>query len=65
MPIRFEQVSKEDYIKILLMLHHTSEAFANSLTDMLTAIGNALYDTEPREQTSIERVTGDSFKREY
>lgn len=45
-PIRFQQVSGEDYIKTLLEQHHTSEAFAVSLTEMLTAIGNGLYDAE-------------------
>jgi len=45
--IRFQQVSNEDYIKILLEQHHTSEAFAFSLTEMLTAIANGLYDKEP------------------
>jgi len=47
-PIRFQQVSNDDYMKTLLRQHHTSEAFAVSLTEMLTAIGNGLYDTEPR-----------------
>ena len=46
-PIRFQQVSNKDYIKTLLGQHHASEAFAISLTEMLTAIGNGLYDTEP------------------
>lgn len=53
-PIRFQQVSNEDYIKTLLQQHHTSEAFAISLTEMLTAIGNGLYDAEPRtDDTTI------------
>lgn len=47
-PIRFQQVSNDDYMKTLLRQHYTSEAFAVSLTEMLTAIGNGLYDTEPR-----------------
>ncbi|MDH6252400.1 uncharacterized protein YbjT (DUF2867 family) [Chryseobacterium sp. H1D6B] len=51
-PVHFQQVSKEDYIKTLLEEHHTSEAFAVSLTEMLTAISNGLYDTEPRTKTS-------------
>ena len=36
-------------MKTLLRQHYTSEAFAVSLTEMLTAIGNGLYDTEPRK----------------
>jgi len=50
-PIRFQQVSREDYVKTLLG-HHSTEAFANSLTDMFVAVGNGLYDTEPRTQAS-------------
>jgi hypothetical protein len=53
-PIRFQQVSKEDYIKTLLGAHHTSKAFANSLTDMLTAIGNGLYDKEQRQLQHLQ-----------
>ncbi|WP_027387786.1 NmrA family NAD(P)-binding protein [Chryseobacterium gregarium] len=56
-PIRFQQVSKKDYIKTLLGEHHTSEAFANSLTEMLTAIGNGLYDTETRTETTATPTT--------
>ncbi|WP_261511825.1 NAD(P)H-binding protein [Chryseobacterium paludis] len=56
-PIRFQQVSKEDYIEALLVEHHTSEAFAISLTEMLTAIGNGLYDTEPRTEESTTSTT--------
>lgn len=47
-PIRFQQVSNKDYITTLLEKHYTSEAFAVSLTEMLTAIGNGLYDSEQR-----------------
>ncbi|MFC3158019.1 Uncharacterized conserved protein YbjT, contains NAD(P)-binding and DUF2867 domains [Chryseobacterium arachidis] len=46
--IRFLQVSKDQYIKTLLEQHHTSEAFAISLTEMLTAIDNGLYEIEQR-----------------
>ncbi|MDQ1095812.1 MULTISPECIES: NmrA family NAD(P)-binding protein [Chryseobacterium] len=56
-PIRFQQVSKEDYIQTLLGQHHTSEAFAISLTEMLTAIGNGLYDTEPRTESTTTPTT--------
>ncbi len=56
-PIRFQQVSREDYIKTLLEQHHTSEAFANALTDMLTAIGNGLHDGEPRTRASAMPTT--------
>jgi uncharacterized protein YbjT (DUF2867 family) len=56
-PIRFQQVSKEDYIKTLLEHHHTSKAFATSLTEMLTAIGNGLYDTEQRTEENTKRTT--------
>ncbi|WP_294306868.1 NAD(P)H-binding protein [uncultured Chryseobacterium sp.] len=55
--IRFQQVSGEDYIKTLLEKHHTSEAFANALTDMLTAIGNGLHDTELKTETSLKPTT--------
>ncbi|MCY0977212.1 NAD(P)H-binding protein [Chryseobacterium wangxinyae] len=61
-PIRFQQVSNEDYIKTLLRQHHTSEAFAVSLTEMLTAIGNGLYDTEPR--TNYTSTTIKEWMRE-
>ena len=56
-PFHFQQVSKEDYIETLLVEHHTSEAFAISLTEMLTAIGNGLYDTEPRTEESTTSTT--------
>lgn len=56
-PIRFHQVSEQDYIKTLLEKHHTSEAFAISLTEMLTAIGNGLHDTEQRTETSKTATT--------
>ncbi|WP_294304237.1 NAD(P)H-binding protein [uncultured Chryseobacterium sp.] len=56
-PIRFQQVSEQDYIKTLLEKHHTSEAFAISLTEMLTAIGNGLHDTEKRIETSKTATT--------
>lgn len=55
-PIRFQQVSNEDYIKTLLGQHHTSEAFAFSLTEMLTAIGNGLYDAEPRTDDTTTTI---------
>ncbi|MBF4515865.1 NAD(P)H-binding protein [Flavobacterium sp. ANB] len=55
--IRFEQVSKKDYVKSLLDHHSTTEAFANSLTDMLTVIGNGLYDTEPRTEATTTPTT--------
>ncbi|WP_415326796.1 hypothetical protein [Chryseobacterium sp. MMS23-Vi53] len=55
--IHFQQVSKEDYIKTLLEKHHTSEAFAISLTEMLTAIGNGLYDRESRTNESTTSTT--------
>jgi uncharacterized protein YbjT (DUF2867 family) len=51
-PIYFIEISKENYIKKLLGEHHTSEAFAISLTEMLTAIGSGLYDLEPRTETA-------------
>lgn len=56
-PIRFQQVSSKDYIKTLLEQHHTSEAFAISLTEMLTAIGNGVYDSgqsTDRTKTTIK-----------
>lgn len=55
--IHFQQVSEEDYIKTLLGDHHTSEAFAISLTEMVTAIGNGLYDTELRTEASTTSTT--------
>ncbi|MCU7616222.1 hypothetical protein NZ698_03355 [Chryseobacterium sp. PBS4-4] len=55
-PIRFQQVSNDDYIKTLLEQHHTSEAFAVSLTEMLKAIGNGLYDTEPRTNYTLTTI---------
>ncbi|MEO5909655.1 MAG: hypothetical protein ABIP95_02150 [Pelobium sp.] len=55
--IRFQQVSEKDYIKTLLEHHSTSEAFANSLTEMLTAIGNGLYETEQRTEASTTPTT--------
>jgi uncharacterized protein YbjT (DUF2867 family) len=55
-PIRFQQVSREDYVKTLLG-HHSTEAFANSLTDMFVAIGEGLYNTEPRTQASTTPTT--------
>ncbi|WP_294317486.1 NAD(P)H-binding protein [uncultured Chryseobacterium sp.] len=55
--IRFLEVSKEEYIKTLLEKHHTSEAFAISLTEMLTAIGKGLYEQEQRTKTSTAPVT--------
>lgn len=55
--ILFQQISKEDYIKTLLDHHSTTKAFANSLTDMLTAIGNGLYDTEPRTDATTTPTT--------
>ncbi len=55
--IHFQQVSEQDYIKTLLEKHHTSEAFAISLTKMLTAIGNGLHDTEKRTETSKTATT--------
>ena len=61
-PIRFQQVSNDDYIKTLLGQHHTSEAFAVSLTEMLTAIGNGLYDTEP--STNYTSTTIKEWMRE-
>lgn len=61
-PIRFQQVSNDDYTKTLLGQHHTSEAFAVSLTEMLTAIGNGLYDTEPR--TNYTSTTIKEWMRE-
>lgn len=56
-PIYFMEISKEDYIKTLLEKHHTSEAFAISLTEMLTAIGNGLYDLAPGTQASAGPTT--------
>ncbi|MCJ8152741.1 NAD(P)H-binding protein [Chryseobacterium sp. SSA4.19] len=56
-PIRFQQVSKEDYIKTLLEEHHTSKAFANSLTEMLEAIGSGLYAIEPRTEATTTTTT--------
>lgn len=55
--IRFVQVSPEDYQKTLLEKHHTSEAFAISLTEMLTAIGNGLYEKEQRTKESSSPTT--------
>lgn len=55
--IRFQEVSEEEYIKTLLEEHHTSEAFAVSLTEMLTAIGNGLYEIEPRTESSTTSTT--------
>ncbi len=55
-PIRFQQVSREDYVKTLLG-HHSTEAFANSLTDMFVAIEKGLYNTEPRTQASTTPTT--------
>ena len=63
-PIRFQQVSPEDYRKTLWKQHHTSEAFATSLTEMLTAIGNGLYDTEPRTEASTTPTTIKQWMRE-
>lgn len=62
--IRFQQVSPEDYRKTLWKQHHTSEAFATSLTEMLTAIGNGLYDTEPRTEASTTPTTIKEWMRE-
>lgn len=56
-PIRFQRVSKKDYIKTLLEEHHTSEAFATSLTEMLTAIGSGLYDSESRTELTTTSIT--------
>ncbi|WP_294287704.1 hypothetical protein [uncultured Chryseobacterium sp.] len=64
-PILFQQVSKEDYIKTLLEKHHTSEAFANALTEMLTAIGNGLHDTEPRTEASTTPTTIKEWMHEH
>lgn len=55
--IRFQEVSKEDYIKTLLEEHHTSEAFAISLTEMVTAIGNGLYERELRTNANTTPTT--------
>lgn len=55
-PIRFQQVSREDYVKTLLG-HHSTEAFANSLTDMFVAIEKGLYNAEPRTQSSTTPTT--------
>jgi len=55
-PIRFQEVSKEDYVKTLLG-HHSTEAFANSLTDMFVAIENGLYDSEQRTDTTTTPTT--------
>lgn len=55
--IRFLQVSKEDYVKTLLEKHGTSEAFAISLIEMLTAIGNGLYLIEQRTKASSTPTT--------
>lgn len=55
--ILFQQVSSKEYIKTLLEQHHTSEAFAISLTEMLTAIGSGLYDAEPRTEATATSTT--------
>lgn len=55
--ILFQKVSSKDYIKTLLEQHHTSEAFAISLTEMLTAIGNGLYDTDTRTEATATPTT--------
>ncbi len=52
-----QQASKEDYVKTLLEHHASTEAFASSLTEMLTAIGNGLYVTEHRTQASTTPTT--------
>lgn len=56
-PIRFQQVSNKDYVKTLLEQHHASKAFAYSLTDMLTAIGKGLYNTELRTDATTTPTT--------
>ncbi|MBC7798406.1 MAG: NAD(P)H-binding protein [Pyrinomonadaceae bacterium] len=45
--IRFQQVTRHDYIKTLLGIG-SSEAFANALTDMFEAIPQGLYEMEKR-----------------
>jgi uncharacterized protein YbjT (DUF2867 family) len=55
-PIRFQQVSREDYVNTLLG-HHSTEAFANSLTDMFVAIERGLYNSEPRTIESTSATT--------
>ncbi len=58
-PVRFQQVPGPGY-KASLMQHGSSEAFAQSLVDMFTEVGQGLYAAEPR---TPETSTPTTFRR--